>query len=131
MSFVLIDTSAWIEYFRGSGVIADKVEECIEDGSAAYCGPIVTEILRGCIKTKERNSIYELLGGLEKLETPDSLWEDAGLLGVAVSKKGYTAKTLDLLIAIYALSHNVPILTKDKDFKLIAKTGLGLSVIGF
>jgi predicted nucleic acid-binding protein len=129
MTLVLVDTSAWIDFFRGAGPLVERVQDCIEDGTAAFCGPIITEVLRGCIKSKERNNVYKLILSLEKLEPPESLWEDAGLLGVAVRKAGYTVKTIDLLIATYALSYNIPILTKDKDFNLIAKTGLGLVIL--
>jgi predicted nucleic acid-binding protein len=57
------------------------------------------------------------------------LWEDAGDLGFALARKGLTVKSLDLLIAAYALTHGVPILTVDRDFQLIARNGVGLHLV--
>jgi predicted nucleic acid-binding protein len=47
----------------------------------------------------------------------------------AGSRKGLTVKSLDLLIAAYALIHAVPILTVDRDFQLIARSGAGLHLV--
>jgi predicted nucleic acid-binding protein len=38
-------------------------------------------------------------------------------------------KTLDLLIAVYVLSHAVPILTADRDFALIRKAGFPIALV--
>jgi predicted nucleic acid-binding protein len=123
---VLVDTSAWIDFFRDSGPVASTVEHLIETGQSCYCGPVLTEILRGCTVTKQRNQILTLFYGLEKIDDPIDLWENAGLIGASLSKRGYNVKTLDLLIATFSLSTNIPILTKDKDFKLMKKAGLDL-----
>jgi predicted nucleic acid-binding protein len=39
-----------------------------------------------------------------------------------------TVKTLDLLIATYALASHVPLLTTDADFRAIARAGVGLAL---
>ena len=51
---------------------------------------------------------------------------EAGDLGFALRGKGLTVKTLDLLIACYALAYRAPLLTRDSDFKLIRAAGLPL-----
>lgn len=123
---VLVDTSAWIDFFRGDGSLANKVQELIEQGQCCYCGPVLTEILRGCIQPKQRDQLRNLFPSLVNIPQPLNLWEDAGLIGAGLSKKGYNVKTLDLLIVTIALSSNLPILTKDKDFVLMKKAGLEL-----
>ena len=45
------------------------------------------------------------------------------------SEEGLTLKSLDLLIGAYALTHEVPILTVDRDFRLIARAGVGLHLV--
>jgi len=125
---VIVDTSAWIDFFKDVSPFADKVEQLVESGQACFCGPILTELLRGCSNFKQRDKLRELILSLAKLEDPVNLWEDAGLIGAGLSKKGYNLKTLDLLIATYALSYGVPILTKDKDFKLMKKAGLDVDL---
>jgi predicted nucleic acid-binding protein len=52
------------------------------------------------------------------------LWEDAGDLGYLLGRKGVTVKTLDLLVAVFALAHDVPLMTRDRDFMLIRDSGV-------
>jgi len=40
-----------------------------------------------------------------------------------LARRGATVKTLDLLIATYALAQGVEVLTTDADFRIIAKGG--------
>jgi predicted nucleic acid-binding protein len=91
--------------------------------------PILTEILRGCLVEKEKQKIQNLFQNLTQLEFFPSLWEEASHIGSRLRKKGITVKTLDLLIATYALSYNKCLLTKDRDFSLMKKAGLNLLLI--
>jgi predicted nucleic acid-binding protein len=125
---ILVDTSAWIEFFRGRGPLADRVDDLLEADDVALCGPVVTELRRGIRAASERKRVLPLLGSCHLLPQPPSLWEDAGDLGFALARKGATVKSLDLLIAVYALSHQVPLLTTDRDFELIRKAGLPLAL---
>jgi len=125
---ILVDTSAWIEFFRGRGPMADRVDELLEADEVALCGPVVTELRRGIRAASERKRVLPLLGSCHLLPQPPSLWEEAGDLGFALARKGATVKSLDLLIAVYALSHQVPLLTTDRDFELIRKVGLPLAL---
>jgi predicted nucleic acid-binding protein len=54
------------------------------------------------------------------------LWEEAGDLGFFLARKGVTAKTLDLLIATYAMSHGVPVLAFDRDYADMRAAGVKL-----
>jgi predicted nucleic acid-binding protein len=123
---ILIDTSAWIEFFRDRGPIADRVDQVLEDGEAAICGPIQTELRRGLKSKSERAQVLLHLGGCVLLHQPAQLWEEAGELGFALGRRGVSVKTLDLLIASYALAHSVAILTTDRDFSLIRRVGVPL-----
>ena len=51
---ILIDTSAWIAFFRDRGHAAVVVDQCLESDEAALCGPIRTKLLRGFKTPKER-----------------------------------------------------------------------------
>jgi len=123
---ILIDTSAWIAFFRGKGGVADRVDELIESDEAALCGPVVTELRRGLRGPAERRRVLPLLSACHDLEQPDDVWREAGELGFHLARLGATVKTLDLLIAAYALSHDVAVLTTDRDFGLFGKHGIPL-----
>jgi predicted nucleic acid-binding protein len=126
---ILVDTSAWIAFFRDRGPVAGAVDQALEEDEAALCGPVVTELHRGFISAAERNKTIPLLSSCHQLAQPAELWNEAGDLGFALARKGLSVRSLDLLIATYALSHRVPILTLDGDFRLIARAGVGLHVV--
>jgi len=122
---ILVDTSAWIDFFRNKGPVAAVVDDLLGADEVALCGPIVTELRRG-LRSGERKKIMAMLDGCHILPDPLHLWEEAGDLGCALGRKGATVKTLDLLIATYALSASVPILTTDKDFQMIRRVATHL-----
>lgn len=125
---ILLDTSAWIEFFRGRDPIASHVDEALATNQAALCGPIVTELRRGLRSERERKAVLPLLDGCHYLGAPDNLWAEAGDLGFALRRRGVTPKTLDLLIAAHALAHAAALLTRDRDFVVMQKAGVPLMI---
>lgn len=128
---ILVDTSAWIAFFRDRGPVAAIVDQALEDDDIALCGPVFTELRRGFKSAAERSKTIPLLQACHQLHQPASLWNDAGDLGFALARKGITVKSLDLLIAAYALTNGTAILTLDRDFRMIAHAGIGLQLIDF
>ena len=125
---ILIDTSAWVEFFRGRDPWASMVDEALATNEAALCGPIETEIRRGLASERERKAVLPLLTACHFLAQPAELWSEAGELGFALRRRGVSPKTLDLLIAAHALAHSVTLLTLDKDFKAMRKAGVPLQL---
>lgn len=123
---MLVDTSAWIEFFRDRDPFATLVDDVLATSSAAICGPIETELRRGLRDERERKKVLPLLGGCQMLHQPEDLWLAAGELGFRLRRRGVTPKTLDLLIATFALSHAVALLTTDTDFFQMKKAGIPL-----
>jgi len=123
---ILVDTSAWIEFFRGRAPFASTVDGLLAENEVALCGPVVTELRRGLRSARERARVMELLEGCHLLAQPQALWDEAGELGALLGRRGATVKSLDLLIATYALAHAVPILTLDADFAAMQRAGAGL-----
>ena len=70
-----------------------------------------------------------LLAGCHLLGQPDRLWQEAGELGYALRRRGATVKSLDLLIATYALGHGIAILSGDADFTIMRRVGTGLLLL--
>ncbi len=122
---ILVDTSAWVDFFRGNPP-GDRIDDLLEQDEVALCGPIITEIRRGLRTPAERRKVLPLLDACHTLVDPDDLWAEAGDLGFALARRGVTVKTLDLLIATYALANDVAILTRDEDFGAMRKAGIGL-----
>ncbi len=126
---ILVDTSAWVAFFRGHDPLASRVDAAIDADDAALCGPVIAELRRGLLSEKERKKVLPLLAVCHALPAPPDLWEAAGDLGFAFRRKGLTVKTLDLLIAVWALHSGVPILTGDRDFGLMQRAGVPLALV--
>ncbi len=92
----------------------------------SVCGPILTELRRGLRSAADRARVLPLLAGCHLLDQPPRLWDEAGELGYALARRGASVKTLDLLIATYALAHAVPVLSADADFTVMRRAGLRL-----
>ena len=127
---ILVDTSAWIEFFRGRDPVASAVDAALATNDAAICGPVETELRRGLRDERERKRVLPLLDGCQLLYQPEDLWTAAGELGFRLRRRGVTPKTLDLLIAIYALSHTAALLTTDGDFVHMKRAGIPLLLAG-
>ena len=125
---ILVDTSAWVDFFRGAEPLASRVDTLLGDDEVAVCGPILTELRRGLRSKAERSQVLPLLLACHALPQPPDLWEEAGDLGFAVRQRGATVKALDLLIATWALSAGVPILTADRDFALLCRAGVPIDL---
>lgn len=123
---ILVDTSAWIAFFRNRGPLAERVDGLLAENEAALCGPVLTALSRGLRTARERTRVLELLRGCHFLRQPDELWSEAGELGALLGRRGANVKSMDLLIAAHALAHAVPVLTADSDFALMQRAGLGL-----
>lgn len=126
---ILIDTSAWIDFFRDCDPMASAVDAAIEANDAALCGPIITELRRGFHSKAERARVLPLLGACHLIADPPALWEEAGDLGYSLRRTGVTVKSFDLLIAAFALAHSMPLLTADNDFALFKKAGIPLALV--
>lgn len=126
---ILVDTSAWIDFFRDAAPIAEAVDEALVSNRVAWCGPVEAELRRGFRTRRERDRVLPLLDACWWLPQPEALWSDAGDLGFALRRRGLTCKTMDLLIATYAMQHDVPLLTADADFRRMVEHGAPLRLV--
>jgi len=126
---ILVDTSAWVAFFRDTGDGAEAVDFALSTNQVAWCGPIATELRRGFATQRERTRVLSLLESCHWLEQPEALWQEAGDLGYALRRRGVTVKTFDLLIATYALCHGSELLTLDSDFGLMRASGIPLQLV--
>jgi tRNA(fMet)-specific endonuclease VapC len=126
---MLVDTSAWVDFFRGKEPMATAVDGALFGNEAALCGPVETELRRGLLNAKKRKQVLPLLQGCHWLDTPSNLWVEAGELGYALRRRGVTVKTFDLLIATYALTYTIPLLSSDSDFETIRNARVPLMLV--
>ena len=116
MEIVMLDTSIWIDAFRGkSPEILKLTKKLLNEDRVCTCGPIVFEIRRGLRRT-EHKRVLPLFDALIRLKFDESTWESAGILEASLREKGVTIPPIDILIASVCLGHGIPLLTLDQHF---------------
>ena len=116
----LIDTSAWIEFFRKKGdrEAKTRVATYIDLGEAAYCGPIVFELMTGA-RDSEAPTIRKALSFSSLLDFSLDCWERAAHLEKELRQKGVTVPRDDIFVAAAALHHAVALYATDPHFSMI------------
>jgi len=122
---ILVDSSAWIEFQRGTGSPADvRLTAAIEvDEPLAIIGLIVLEVLAGARDEQHARKLNRLLSRcrLMPLQEPSD-HEAAAALYRACRREGVTIRRLpDCLIAAVAIRTGAQLLHQDADFEAIAR----------
>jgi predicted nucleic acid-binding protein len=118
---ILIDSSAWIHFFnQSSAAHSTLVASAIREDRATICGPILTEVLRGCRTGKEQATVASAFHLLECFPILRADFVAAGALGRKLAAHGFTVKTIDLIIAYVAIRERVILLQDDADYRDIA-----------
>lgn len=113
----MIDSSAWIEYFRrGRGAASDAVDELLREDRALLCGMVELEIIWG-LRSGERSRVSELFTALPYLEAERMDYVAAGELGGELRRRGITIPNADCLIGALCLRHGFSLLTLDRHFE--------------
>lgn len=119
---ILIDTSAWIEFLRGTGSeVCSQVDQLL-DGRLATCDPVRMELLAGARDEQHLQALRRLLARATVLPTGPAEYEAAAALYRTCRRSGETVRRLiDCLIAAVAIRDNVRILHADADFDALAR----------
>ena len=119
---ILIDTSAWVEFLRGTGSRACERVDALLGTRLATCDPIRMEVLAGARDERHLNDLRRLLARASVLPTASGDYENAAVLYRACRQSGATVrKLIDCLIAAVAIRADVPILHADADFDTLAR----------
>lgn len=121
MSSVLIDTSAWIAFFRGDRAAKQRIDPLLAAGGAAVCGPVYAELVSGAPMPAQLRALADHLRGLDWLEPASSVWERIASARFGLARAGKQVGVLDLFIALAAADHGAELLTRDRDFLDIAE----------
>jgi hypothetical protein len=121
----LIDTSAWIEYFRATGSAATVEMRRLlseEADQVAMCEPVAMEILSGVSDDNSHAKLERLVNGLPSLTIDSSMdFRAAAQIYRGARRAGRTIRSLnDCLISAIAIRHGARIVHRDSDFEVIA-----------
>ena len=119
---ILIDTSAWIEFFRDTGSpICQRVDDLLAS-EIATCDAVRMEVLAGARDEQHLQQLRRLLARASTLPTEPVDYDAAAALYRTCRQRGHTVrKLIDCLIAAAVIRGNVPVLHMDGDFDILAQ----------
>ncbi len=127
----LIDSSVWIDYFNGTQTPqTNRLDSALGVRPLAVGDIILTEVLQGFRHRKDfelaKSALLTLdvfqLGGVDLAIKSAENFRTLRRRGITVRK------TIDCLIATFAIENNFPLLHTDRDFDPFEKY-LGLTVV--
>jgi predicted nucleic acid-binding protein len=117
---VLIDTSIWVEYFRGKDhEVVEVVKGLIRTGRATLCGIVLSELLAGVRTKRSQDTLKETLEALEYAEVSRGIWILAGEMSSSLRRHGVSIPLTDLVVAALAVENGSELFTGDAHFDRI------------
>jgi predicted nucleic acid-binding protein len=129
---ILVDSSVWIDFFRGKSTVQTEMLEGLLDSQALGIGDmILTEVLQGCKLDKEFNEVRRMLSRLDLVLLGG---EDVAVEAARNYRKlrslGITVRgTIDVVLATRCIVSGHQLLHSDRDFDAFEKH-LGLRCVG-
>jgi hypothetical protein len=129
---ILVDSSVWIDYFNGKITKQTDLLDSLLGGEPIVIGDLIlTEVLQGFQEDRDFNKARKLL---DSLLFRQMLGKELAVKSAEncciLRKKGVTVrKTIDVIIATFCITNNLPLLHSDRDFYPMEKH-LNLKVIG-
>ena len=116
---MLLDTSAWIEYFKGTekGAIIQKL---FSTEMAVYTCPLtLAEVVYWCHKNNEQLApILEKIRSLSIiLDLTEEIFTKSGEIYYRERQRNDKIGMIDCIIYTSAIMHGLKIITKDRDFE--------------
>jgi predicted nucleic acid-binding protein len=119
MNTILVDSSAWIEYFKTHKDYA-FIDDLIDTNSICVNDLILTELLPSIIHKNEKHLVI-LLNTIVKYEVKID-WKELQDIQVMNYKHGYNDIGItDLVIAQNCLQNNLTLVARDKHFNEMAQ----------
>lgn len=116
---IAADTSVLINYFQGENdELTNILDDLLAYHSLVLPPTVLVETLSDPFLPKK---FIEKIIELPILDPTENFWQRAGLNRSKIISKKLKARLADTLIAQSCIDYQVPLLTKDKDFRHFAK----------
>lgn len=121
---IALDTSSLIAYLEGSeGADVNAVRETLILCIGVLPPVVLTELLSSPTADEDTKA---LISQLPLLQVTPGYWERAARLRATILANGLRANLADTLISQSCLDHDLPLVTRDRDFRHFAAHGLTL-----
>lgn len=117
---ILVDSSVWIDYFRGTITVqTERLDALLGSEPLAVGDLILTEVLQGFNSERDFNQARKLLSSLDVVEIGGrEIAIQAARHFRALRRLGVTArKTIDTLIATFCIEKDYALLYSDREFE--------------
>lgn len=122
---IAADTSSLIAYLSGSkGEDVALLEDALAARRLVLPPVVLSELLSD---PKAGKALEPVLRDIPMLSVADGYWRRAGMLRAGMLARGLKARLADVLIAQSCIDHRVPLITRDADFRRLARHS-GLSI---
>lgn len=115
---IAVDTSTWVAFLQGDrgadGMLLDKA---LQDRQVLMVPAVLTELLSD---SKLPTQVSQTLSELPLIDVEPGYWQRAGELRAKVLAKRRKARLGDALIAQSCIDRGIPLLTRDRDFRVFA-----------
>jgi hypothetical protein len=120
-SMIAADTSTWIAFLQGEqGEDAQLLDQALADRQVLMIPVVLTELLSD---PGLPSAVAGTLAAVPMIDLEDGYWQRAGALRAKVLSKRRKARLGDALIAQSCIDRNIPLLTRDKDFRAFVEAG--------
>jgi hypothetical protein len=120
------DTGTWVAFLEGgAGEDAQLLDKALEDRQVGMVPVVLTELLSD---PKLHSGVAETLSEVPLIEIEPGYCQRAGVLRAKVLAKRRKARLGDALIAQRCIDGGVPLLTRDRDFRVFAEAA-GLDLV--
>jgi predicted nucleic acid-binding protein len=120
---IAIDTSVWVDFFRGRQPLTDRMSDALDRDQVALPVPVRIEILSGARKA-ERPRLARLLSALPLLLPSEVTWRRIEAWVATGAAAGQRFGMADLLVAAIASENDCQVWSLDADFKRMARLRL-------
>jgi len=117
---IAVDTSVWIDFFRGRSPAVDKLSGLLDRDEVTLPVSVRIEILSGA-KRSERQRLVRVLSALPVLYPTEALWRRMQGWVVAGAAAGQRFGVGDLLVAALTVEHGCTLWSLDGDFARMAR----------
>jgi predicted nucleic acid-binding protein len=124
---IAADTSTWIAFLEGAnGPDVEALDRALRERQVLMPPIVLTELLSD---PQLRSSVAKTLSDVPMIEIEAGFWRRAGALRAKILSKRRKARLGDALIAQCCTDRDVPLLTRDRDFRAFAEAaGLNITV---
>jgi len=124
---IAADTSTWFAFLEGDkGDDVELLDRALRDRQVLMVPVVLTELLSD---PKLPSGVADTLSDVPIIEIEAGFWQRAGRLRAKVLSRHRKARLGDALIAQTCVDRDIPLLTRDRDFRAFVDTA-GLNIVG-